>query len=51
MGAGGARIALHTDFLLSLLSSEGAFSVISDSLLQENFSGGKPLTPKLPFNH
>ena len=38
---GGARIALHTEFLPFLLSSEGAFSGISDSLLQENFSGGK----------
>ena len=41
-GAGGARIALHTEFLPSLLSSEGAFSGISDSLLQEDFSRGKP---------
>ena len=43
-GAGGARNALHTEFLPSLLSSEGAFSGISDSLLQENFSGGKAQT-------
>ena len=43
-GAGGARNALHTEFLPSLLSSEGAFSGISDGLLQENFSGGKAQT-------
>ena len=42
-GAGGARIALHTEFLPSLLSSEGAFSSISDSLLQEKLSGGRLL--------
>ena len=45
-GAGGARIALHTEFLPSLLSSEGVFPGISDSLLQENFSGGKPPDPQ-----
>ena len=45
-GAGGARIALHTDFLPSLLSSEGAFSGISDGSLQENFSEGKPPDPQ-----
>ena len=44
-GAGEARIALHTEFLPSLLSFEGAFSSISGSLLQENFSGGKPPDP------
>ena len=31
----------------SLLSAEEAFSGIVDSLVQENFSGGKPQTPKL----
>ena len=46
-GAGGGRIALHTEFLQSLLSSEGAFSGISDSLVQENFSGGKPPDPHI----
>ena len=45
-GAGGARFALHTEFLPSLLSSEGAFSGISDSLLQKNFSGSKPPDPQ-----
>ena len=51
-GAGGTTIALHTEFLPSLLSSERAFSYISDSLLQENFFlGASPQTPKLPFNH
>ena len=45
-GAGGARIALHTEFFPSLLSSEGAFSGISDSLV-ENFSGGKPPDPQV----
>ena len=43
-GAGGARIALHTEFFPSLLSSEGAFSGISDSLV-ENCYGGKPPDP------
>ena len=32
-GGKGARVALLTEFLPSLLSSEGAFSGISDSLL------------------
>ena len=36
-GAGGARVALRTEFFPSLLSSEGAFSGIADSLLQVNF--------------
>ena len=45
-GAGGARIALYTEFFPSLLSSEGAFSGISDSLV-ENFSGGKPPDPQV----
>ena len=40
-GAEGARIALP-----SLLSSEGAFSGTSDSLLQETFTGGKPPDPQ-----
>ena len=46
MGAGGARIALHTEFFPSLLSSEGVFSGISDSLV-EDFSGGKPPDPRI----
>ena len=41
-GAGGARIALHTDLFPSLLLSEGAFSGIVDSSVQDHFSGGKP---------
>ena len=49
--AGGARVALHTEFFPSLLSSEGAFSGIADSLVQENFSEASPQTPKSPLNH
>ena len=41
-----ARIALRTKFFLSLLSSEGAFSGIVDSLVQENLSGDKPPDPQ-----
>ena len=40
MGAGRARIALHTELIPSLLSSEGAFSGIVDSLGQEKFFWG-----------
>ena len=47
MGAGRARIALHTELILSLLSSEGAFSGIVDSLVQENFFSGKPPDPQI----
>ena len=47
--AGGARIALHAELLPSLLPSEGAFSDVVDGLIQENFSGGKPPDPKLPW--
>ena len=39
----GARIALHAELFPFLLSSEGAFSGIVDSLFQENFSVGKPI--------
>ena len=46
-GARGARIGFHTEFFPSLLSSEGAFSGISDSLVEENFSGGKPPDPQV----
>ena len=42
MGAGGVRIALHTEPILSLLSCEGIFFSVVDSLFQENFSGGMP---------
>ena len=45
-GTGGARSALYTEFFPSLLSSEGAFSGISDSLV-ESFSGGKPPDPQV----
>ena len=45
-GAGGARIALHTEFFPSLLSSEGAFPGIADDLVPEYFSGGKPPNPQ-----
>ena len=45
--AGGARIALHTELFPSLLSSKQAFPGISDSLVQENFSGGKPPDPQV----
>ena len=44
-GAGGARIALHTQLFPALLSSKGAFSGIVDSLVQETISGGKPPDP------
>ena len=47
LGAGGARIPHHSEFFPSLLSSEGAFSGISDSLVNENFSGGKPPDPQI----
>ena len=46
-GAGGARIALHTEFFPSLLSAEEAFSGIVDSLAQGHFSGGKPPDPQI----
>ena len=46
-GAGRARIALHTKLFPSLQSAEEAFFGIVESLVQENFSGGKPQTTKL----
>ena len=46
-GAGGARIALYTELFPSLISAEEAFFGIVDSLVQENFSGGKPPDPKI----
>ena len=46
-GAGGVRIALRTEFFPSVLSSEGAFSGIVDSLVLENFSGGKSPDPEI----
>ena len=47
MGAGGARIALHTELFPSLLSAEEAFSGFVDDLVQETFSGGKPPDPQI----
>ena len=35
IGAGGARISLQTELFPTLLSSQGAFSGILDSLVQE----------------
>ena len=49
-GAGGARIALNTEFFPSLLLSEGAFSVIVDSLVEETFVGS-PRTPTFSFHY
>ena len=46
LGAGGERIALHTELFLSLLPFKGAFSGIVDSLIYENFYGGKPPNPQ-----
>ena len=46
-GAGGARITLHTKLFPSLLSCKGPASGVVDSLVQENFSGGKPPDPQL----
>ena len=42
LGAGGARIVVHTELFLSLLSSERAFSGIVDTFVHKHFSGGKP---------
>ena len=47
MAAGGVRIPFHTELPPSLLSTEEAFSGIVDSLVQENFSGGKPPDPQI----
>ena len=46
-GAGGARIALHTELFPSLLSAEEAFFSIVDSFVQGNFSGGTPPDPQI----
>ena len=40
----GARLTFHTELFSSILSSEGAFSCIVDSLVQENVSGTSPQT-------
>ena len=46
-GAGGARIALCAALFPSLISCEGAFSGVVDSLMSTNFSGGKPPDPQV----
>ena len=46
-GEGGARIILHTELFPSLLSAKEAFFGIVDSLVQENFSVGKPPDPQI----
>ena len=45
--AGGAILAPHTELIPSLLSSEGAFSGIVDSLVQENFFWGQATSPQI----
>ena len=45
--AGGARFPMHTALFASVLSFEGAFSGVVDSLIQENCSGGKPETSQI----
>ena len=49
MGAGGTRIALHAELCRSLLSCEGAFFDVSDSLVQKLFLGESPQTLKLTW--
>jgi len=44
-GAGGARIALHTEFYPSLPSYKTAFSSIVDSLIHKDSSVGNPPDP------
>ena len=46
-GAGGAIVTLHTELFPFLLSAEEACSGIVDSLVQEDFSGGKPPDPQI----
>ena len=46
-GAGGAKITHQTELFPSLLSSEGAFSGIVGSLVQENPPAGKPSDPQI----
>ena len=46
---GGARIVLHAELFLFLLSHEGEFSGIVDCLVLKNCSRGKPQTPKLTW--
>ena len=49
--SGGARIALHTELILSLLFSERAFSGIVDSLVHKKFLGTSPQNPELALYH
>ena len=49
LGAGGARIALHTERFSFLLSCEGAFYGILDRFVLENFSWGQ--VPRPPTLH
>ena len=44
--AGGARVDFHNELCPFLLSCEGTFAGVVDSLAQETFSGGKPPDPK-----
>ena len=46
MGAGGARIAFHTELCPPPLSCKGAFSQRFWQFIEENFSGGKPPDPR-----
>ena len=46
-GAGRARIALCAALFPSLISCEGAFSGVVDSLVATNFSGGKSPDPQV----
>ena len=48
-GEGEARTALHIELFPSLLSCEGAFLGVVDSLVQENASGASPKTPNLAW--
>ena len=47
MGAGSARFALCAALFPSLISCEGAFSGVVDSLVAANFSGGKSPDPQV----
>ena len=46
-GAGDARIPLHAECFRSLLSCEGAFSSVVDSLVLGNFSRDKSPDPQV----
>ena len=51
VGVRKARRALHTKFFPSLLYSEGAFSGVLDSSVQEKSSGSKPQTPNQTYHN